>query len=36
VSTHRIPKGLGSRPKSLARRLFMDLIVKGVSIRAAS
>ncbi len=35
MSTRRIPKGPGRRPKSLERRLFMELIAKGVSIRAA-
>jgi len=35
VSTRRIPKGPGRRPKSLARRLFMEMITKGGSIRAA-
>ena len=35
MSTRRIPKGPGRRPKSLERRLFMEMIAKGVSIRAA-
>ena len=35
MSTRRIPKGPGRRPKSLARRRFMELLNKGVSIRAA-
>jgi len=35
LSTRRIPQGPGRRPKSLARRRFMELLNKGVSIRAA-
>jgi transposase-like protein len=35
VSTRRIPKGPGRHPKSLELRLFMELIAKGVPIRAA-
>ena len=35
MSTRRIPKGPGRRPKSLERRLFMEMIAKGVSVRAA-
>ena len=35
MSTRRIPKGPGRRPKSLARRRFIKLLNKGVYIRAA-
>jgi len=35
VATRRVTAGPGRRPKSLERRLFMELISKGVSIRAA-
>ncbi len=34
-STRRISKGPGRRPKSTVRRRFMELLNKGVSIRAA-
>ncbi len=34
MSTRRILKGPGHRPKSLARRRFMELLNKGVSTRA--
>ena len=35
MSTRRIPKGPGRRPKSLERQLFLEMIAKGVSVRAA-
>ena len=35
LSTRRIPKGPGRRPKSLARRRFMELLAQGWSLNAA-
>ena len=35
LSTRRIPKGPGRRPKSLARRRFMELLAQGWSLSAA-
>ena len=35
MSTRRVPKGPGRRPKSLARRRFMELLAEGWSMRAA-
>jgi Helix-turn-helix domain/zinc-finger of transposase IS204/IS1001/IS1096/IS1165/Helix-turn-helix domain of transposase family ISL3 len=35
LSTRRVPKGPGRRPKSLARRRFMELLAEGWSMRAA-
>ena len=35
MSTRRIPKGPGRRPKSLARQQFMELLAQGVPLRVA-
>ena len=35
LSTRRIPKGPGRRPKSLARQRFMELLAQGVPLRVA-
>lgn len=35
MSTRRVPKGPGRRPKSLARQQFMELRANGWSLRAA-
>lgn len=35
MSTRRVPKGPGRRPKSLARQQFMDLLANGWSLLAA-
>jgi len=35
LSTRRIPKGPGRRPKSLARQQFMELLAQGVPLRVA-
>ena len=36
VSSRRIPKGPGRRPKSLARRQFMELIARGWPLATAA
>lgn len=36
MSTRRIPKGPGRRPKSLARQRFLELLAQGVPLRLAA
>ena len=36
MSSRRIPKGPGRRPKSLARRQFMELIARGWPLATAA